>query len=49
MDVKSTFLNGPIKDDVNVEQPPSFEDNKYPVKGTCMPKRGELGLLFLVL
>jgi hypothetical protein len=26
MDVKSAFLNGPIKEEVYVEQPPSFED-----------------------
>jgi hypothetical protein len=25
MDVKSAFLNGPIKEEVYVEQPPSFE------------------------
>jgi hypothetical protein len=30
MDVKSTFLNGPIKEVVYVEQPPCFEDDKYP-------------------
>jgi hypothetical protein len=30
MDVKSTFLNGPIKEEVYVEQPPSFEDDRYP-------------------
>jgi hypothetical protein len=29
MDVKSVFLNGPIKE-VYVEQPPGFEDDKYP-------------------
>jgi hypothetical protein len=28
--VKSTFLNGPIKEDVYVEQPPGFEDQEYP-------------------
>ena len=27
MDVKSTFLNGPIKEEVYVEQPPGFEDD----------------------
>jgi hypothetical protein len=26
IDVKSVFLNGPIKEEVYVEQPPSFED-----------------------
>ncbi|KAK3118918.1 hypothetical protein QOZ80_9BG0710570 [Eleusine coracana subsp. coracana] len=30
MDVKSAFLNGPIKEEVYVEQPPRFEDPKYP-------------------
>jgi hypothetical protein len=30
MDVKSAFLNGPIKEKVYVEQPPRFEDSEYP-------------------
>jgi hypothetical protein len=30
MDLKSAFLNGPIKEEVYVEQPPGFEDNEYP-------------------
>jgi hypothetical protein len=30
MDVKSAFLNGPIKKEVYVEQPPDFEDSEYP-------------------
>jgi hypothetical protein len=30
MDVKSAFLNGPIKEEIYVEQPPSFEDSEYP-------------------
>jgi hypothetical protein len=30
MDVKSAFLNGLIKEDVYVEQPPDFEDSEYP-------------------
>jgi hypothetical protein len=30
MYVKSAFLNGPIKEEVYVEQPPDFEDSEYP-------------------
>jgi hypothetical protein len=29
MDVKTTLLNGPIKEEVYVEQPLGFEDYKY--------------------
>jgi hypothetical protein len=30
MDKKSAFLNGPIKEEVYVEQPPGFKDSEYP-------------------
>jgi hypothetical protein len=30
MDVKSAFINGAIKEEVYVEQPPGFEDSEYP-------------------
>ena len=30
MDVKSVFVNGYIKEEVYIEQPPEFEDHKYP-------------------
>jgi hypothetical protein len=30
MNVKSAFLNGPIKEEVYVEQPTGFEDSEYP-------------------
>jgi hypothetical protein len=30
MDMKSAFLNGPIKEEVYVEQPLGFEDGEYP-------------------
>ena len=30
MGVKSAFLNGPIKEEVYVEQPPDFENSEYP-------------------
>jgi hypothetical protein len=30
MDVKTAFLNGPIKEEVYVEQPPGFKSEEYP-------------------
>jgi hypothetical protein len=30
IDVKNAFLNGPIKEEIYIEQPPSFEDQEYP-------------------
>jgi hypothetical protein len=30
INVKSAFLDGPIKEEVYVEQPPGFEDSEYP-------------------
>jgi hypothetical protein len=30
IDVKSAFFNGPIKEEVYVEQPPGFESEEYP-------------------
>jgi hypothetical protein len=30
IDVKSAFHNGPIKEEVHVEEPPVFEDSEYP-------------------
>jgi hypothetical protein len=30
MDVKSAFLNGPIKENMYVEQPPGFKSEEYP-------------------
>jgi hypothetical protein len=30
MDIKSAFLNGPIKEEVYMEQPPGFKSEEYP-------------------
>jgi hypothetical protein len=38
MDVKSSYLNGPIREEVYVEQPPSFEDYEYPSHVYKLPK-----------
>jgi hypothetical protein len=38
MDVKSAFLNGPIKEEVYVEQAPGFEDDRYPDHVYKLPK-----------
>jgi hypothetical protein len=38
MGAKSVFLNGPIKDEVYVEQPPGFEDSEYPNHGYKLSK-----------
>jgi hypothetical protein len=39
MDVKSAILNGPIKEEVYVEQPPGLEDDKYPTMSTSSLRR----------
>jgi hypothetical protein len=44
MDMKSAFLNGPIKDEVYVEQPPGFEDSDYPNHVYKLSKAQEHGM-----
>jgi hypothetical protein len=44
MDVKSAFLNGPIKEEVYVEQPPGFEDSEYPNHVYKLSKAQEPGM-----
>jgi hypothetical protein len=42
--VKSAFLNGPIKEEVYVEQPPGFEDSEYPSNVYKLSKAQEHGM-----
>jgi hypothetical protein len=39
MDMKSVFLNGPIKEEVYVEQSPGFENSEYPNMCTNSQRR----------
>jgi hypothetical protein len=39
MDVKSSFLNGPISEEVYVEQPLGFEDPQFPTTTTSSIRR----------
>jgi hypothetical protein len=48
MDVKSAFLNGPIKKEVYVEQPPGFEDNEYPTHVLSHPGFKEQSRVHLI-
>ena len=43
MDVKSVFLNGPLSELVYVEQPPCFEDPKYPNHTSTSSTRRSMG------
>jgi hypothetical protein len=43
MDVKSAFLNGPIKEEMYIEQPPNFEYSEYPTH-VCMLSKALYGL-----
>jgi hypothetical protein len=43
MDMKSGSLNGPIKEDVYVEQPPGFENSEYPTHVSISSQRRFMG------
>nr|GEV82677.1 retrovirus-related Pol polyprotein from transposon TNT 1-94 [Tanacetum cinerariifolium] len=43
IDVKSAFLNGKLKEEVYVKQPPSFESNKFP-NHACKLDKAHYGL-----
>jgi hypothetical protein len=44
MDVKSAFMNGPIKEEVYMEQPLGFEDDMYPDHLYKLSKHQEHGM-----
>jgi hypothetical protein len=49
MDVKSSFLNRVIKEEVYVEQPPSFEDDRYPDMGLSKLQEHGMNVLEIFL